>query len=86
LSGSTENCKHIVKYFSLYKVDPYALSMAMAEKYDDYQSWPIKWATNWVQDNIIENILPDNAYFLREILVLSIFTLQPPFGMDGKVH
>ncbi len=60
-----ENCKHIVKYSSLYKVDPYALSMAMAEEYDDYQSWPIKWATDWVQDNIIENILPDNAYFFK---------------------
>ena len=24
--------------------------------------------------------------FLRKILVLSIFTLQPPFGMDGKVY
>ena len=39
--------------------------MAMAEEYDDYQSWPIKWATDWVQDNIIENILPDNAYFFK---------------------
>ena len=56
-----ENCKYIAKYSSLCKVDPYALSMAMAEEYDDYQSWPIKWATDWVQDNIIENILPDNA-------------------------
>ena len=58
-----ENCQHIIKYSAMYNVDPYAVSMAMAEEYDDYQSFPIKWATDRFQDNIAENLLSDNEYF-----------------------
>ncbi len=58
-----ENCYYIRLFASWQCVDPVAVSMAMAEEYDDYLSLPIKWLTDKVQDNIIENLFPDNGYF-----------------------
>jgi len=41
----------------MYNIDSYAVAMAMAEEYDNYMSWPIKWFTDFMQDYIIENYL-----------------------------
>ena len=59
-----ENCKYIAKYSSLCKVDPYALSMAMAEEYDDYQEKLYNKTQKYISSMTKKELIDELSYIL----------------------